>query len=174
MSTIKASLLIVDDEAPLCSLLSLVFLSRGHPVRSAQDGFAALKLIREEVPEVFAADGFHEKARGLKSLFELINEGGRRDPGWQPTRRRDTPLWVDLEPCAAPEPAHVLINCPQCLRPFRQRIEEVHARIRETCCVYCGGHVAYAVALAINPAPRLDLPMTHAAPSPQRNQTYTL
>jgi DNA-directed RNA polymerase subunit RPC12/RpoP len=49
------------------------------------------------------------------------------------------------------ESGHVLINCPSCLRPFRQTVDEINAEIRETNCRYCGGKVDYAIALAIQP-----------------------
>jgi hypothetical protein len=49
------------------------------------------------------------------------------------------------------ESNHVLLNCPSCLRPFRQAIDEVNAEIRETNCLFCGGKVDYAIALAIKP-----------------------
>jgi CheY-like chemotaxis protein len=53
-STIK--LLIVDDEPATRTLLATIFSRRGHHVRSAEDGFAALRLIRARPPDVLLSD----------------------------------------------------------------------------------------------------------------------
>jgi CheY-like chemotaxis protein len=188
------NLLIVDDEVSVLSLLKQIFTQRGHTVRVAEDGFAALRMIRQTPPDVLlsdlnmpgmsgfellsvvrrlypgihviassgaysgtsvprgiAADGFHEKATGIAHLFELMAVGGELDHTALQAERALTPLWVDLERRHPFESDHVLINCPQCLRAFRQAIDEVHPHLRETTCRHCGGAVSYAIALAIKP-----------------------
>jgi len=194
------NLLIVDDEVSVLSLLKQIFTQRGFAVRVAEDGFAALRMIRQSSPDVLlsdlnmpgmsgfellavvrrlypgihviassgaysgtgvprgiAADGFHEKATGLNHLFDLMSVGREHDHTALRAERSLTPQWVDLE-CRHPfESDHVLINCPQCLRAFRQVVDEVHPHLRETTCRHCGGTVSYAIALAIKPlaiAPR--------------------
>ncbi len=188
------NLLIVDDEVSVLSLLRQIFTKRGFTVRTAEDGFAALRMIRQSPPDVLlsdlnmpgmsgfellsvvrrlyptihviassgaysgtgvphgiAADGFHEKATGLAHLFELMATGREVDHTAQRAKRSSTPLWVGLERRHPFESDHVLINCPECLRAFRQAIDEVHPHLRETTCSHCGGTVSFALALAIKP-----------------------
>jgi CheY-like chemotaxis protein len=103
------------------------------------------------VPKGIAADGFHEKASGMATLFELMDIAAQLGHTSLYSERTPTPLWIDLE-CRMPfDTDHVLINCPLCLRPFRQTIDSINAEIRETNCRYCGGKVDYAIALAIQP-----------------------
>lgn len=187
-------LLIVEDEEDARQLLTQIFSKRGFNVRSAGDGFAALRIIRSTVPDILlsdlnmpgmsgfellsvvrrlypqihviatsgaysgktvpkgiAADSFHEKGSGLASLFELIDMAALLGHTSFHSRRTPTPLWIDLESRTPFESNHVLLNCPACLRPFRQTIEEIDAEIRETNCRFCGGKVDYAIALAIKP-----------------------
>jgi CheY-like chemotaxis protein len=194
MSKNDLDLLIVDDEVDTRFLLTQILTMRGFNVRSAEDGFAALQMIRSAVPDILlsdlnmpgmsgfellsvvrrlypqihviatsgaysgtnvpkgiAADGFHEKASGMAPLFELMERAARLGHASFHSLRSPTPLWIDLE-CRMPfESDHVLINCPLCLRPFHQTIDEINAEIRETNCRYCGGQVAYAIALAVKP-----------------------
>ncbi len=194
MSKTSLNLLIVEDEADTRFLLTQIFAMRGFTVRSAEDGFAALQMIRSAMPDILlsdlnmpgmsgfellsvvrrlyphihviatsgaysgtnipkgiAADGFHEKATGMATLFELVEVAAQLGHTSFYSHRKSTPLWIDLE-CRMPfESNHVLINCPACLRPFRQTVDEINAEIRETKCLYCGGKVDYAIALAIKP-----------------------
>ena len=53
-STIK--LLIVDDEPATRTSLTAIFSNLGHHVRAAEDGFAALRLIRDRQPDVLLSD----------------------------------------------------------------------------------------------------------------------
>lgn len=196
------SCVIVDDEAQTRFLLSQIFSMHGYAVRSAEDGFAALRMIRAAVPDLLvsdlnmpgmsgfellsvvrrlypqirviaisgaytgahvpqgiAADAFHEKGTGMSRLVDLMELGVKLIPAPIHLGRTATPLWVDLERRRPHEADHVLINCPSCLRPFRQDIDVINASIRETNCCYCGSKVAYAVALAIKPQ---AAPVVHA------------
>jgi CheY-like chemotaxis protein len=194
MSKNDLDLLIVEDEVDTRYLLTQIFTMRGFNVRAAEDGFAALAMIRSGMPHILlsdlnmpgmsgfellsvvrrlypkihviatsgaysgtnvprgiAADGFHEKASGMAPLFELMEMAALLGETAFYSLRTSTPLWIDLE-CRMPfESNHVLINCPACLRPFRQMVDEINAEIRETNCLYCGGKVNYAIALAVKP-----------------------
>lgn len=201
MSKSDRNLLLVEDEPDTRSLLAQIFTLRGFHVRSAEDGFAALHLIRSSVPDILlsdlnmpgmsgfellsvvrrlypeihviatsgaysgnsvppgiAADGFHEKASGVASLFELVDMATLLGNASFYSRRTPTPLWIGLDSRSPSEPHHVLLNCPACLRPFRQPIDEINADIRETACHFCGTKVDYAIALAIKPTPRTPDP----------------
>jgi CheY-like chemotaxis protein len=204
MSKTDLNLLIVEDEPDTRYLLTQIFTMRNFTVRSAEDGFSALQMIRScapdillsdlnmpgmsgfellsvvrklypqihviatsgaysgiNVPKGIPADSFHEKASGLASLFELMDMAAVHGHTSFFSQRTPTPLWIDLESRMPFESNHVLLNCPACLRPFRQTIEEIDAEIRETTCRFCGSKVDYAIALAIKPkiAPSEPRPM---------------
>jgi CheY-like chemotaxis protein len=208
MSKPDFNLLIVEDEADTRYLLTQIFTMRGFTVRSAQDGFAALQMIRSTVPDILlsdlnmpgmsgfellsvvrklypqihviatsggysgstvpkgiAADSFHEKASGLAPLFELMDMAALFGHTSFFSHRTPTPLWIDLESRMPFESNHVLLNCPACLRPFRQTVEEIDAEIRQTNCRFCGGTVDYAIALAIKPKMVASEPRPVAAES---------
>ena len=73
-STIK--LLIVDDEPATRTSLTAIFSNLGHHVRAAEDGFAALRLIRDRQPDVLLSD---LNMPGM-SGFELLSVVRRRFP----------------------------------------------------------------------------------------------
>jgi CheY-like chemotaxis protein len=71
-----ATLLIVDDEPAIRMSISHVLTEVGYRVRSAEDGFAALREIRSEVPELLLSD---LNMPGM-SGFELLSVVRRRFP----------------------------------------------------------------------------------------------
>jgi len=79
MVCIKERLLIVDDEPSIRTSLSLVLTEVGYSVRSAEDGFSALRLIRQESPEVLLSD---LNMPGM-SGFELLSMVRRQFPAIQ-------------------------------------------------------------------------------------------
>lgn len=70
-------LLIVDDEPATRLVLSQILTNLGHEVRCAEDGFEALKSIRETMPDVLLSD---LNMPGM-SGFELLSVVRRRLPG---------------------------------------------------------------------------------------------
>jgi len=79
MPNAKVKLLIVDDEASLRSSLLQIFTTFGHSVREAEDGFAALGQIRNEMPDILLSD---LNMPGM-SGFELLSVVRRRFPAIQ-------------------------------------------------------------------------------------------
>ena len=75
----SVKLLVVDDEPQTRSLMSQIFLRKGHAVRVAEDGFSALDEIRRDVPDVILSD---LNMPGM-SGFELLSVVRRRFPGIQ-------------------------------------------------------------------------------------------
>ena len=71
-----ATLLIVDDEPAVRTSISQVLTEVGYRVRSVEDGFAALREIRNEVPELLLSD---LNMPGM-SGFELLSVVRRRFP----------------------------------------------------------------------------------------------
>ena len=71
-----ATLLIVDDEPSIRESLSHVLTEIGYRVRSAEDGFSALREIRHEVPDLLLSDLNMPNMSG----FELLSVVRRRFP----------------------------------------------------------------------------------------------
>jgi CheY-like chemotaxis protein len=76
MPNLKAKLLIVDDEPSTRTLLGQIFRGMGHPVRVAEDGFAALEEIRTERPDILVSDLNMPRMSG----FELLSVIRRKLP----------------------------------------------------------------------------------------------
>jgi DNA-binding NtrC family response regulator len=76
MPNTLATLLIVDDESSIRESLSQVLTEIGYRVRSAEDGFSALREIMNEAPELLLSD---LNMPGI-SGFELLSEVRRRFP----------------------------------------------------------------------------------------------
>jgi CheY-like chemotaxis protein len=55
-ATLPLNLLIVDDESTTLALLRQIFTKRGFNVHTAEDGFAALRIIRDKVPDLLLSD----------------------------------------------------------------------------------------------------------------------
>lgn len=72
----NAAILIVEDEGPVRTSLAQVFTHLGYHTRSATDGLAALKEIREEVPDILLSDLNMPEMSG----FELLSIIHRRFP----------------------------------------------------------------------------------------------
>jgi CheY-like chemotaxis protein len=79
MPATNRKLLIVDDEMLLRTSLSHIFTTFGYSVRTAEDGFAALAAIRNEVPDILLSD---LNMPGM-SGFELLSVVHRRFPAIQ-------------------------------------------------------------------------------------------
>ena len=75
----KVKLLIVDDDPLIRMSMSLVFTEIGFSVRSAEDGFSALRLIRREPPEILLSDLNMPDMSG----FELFSVVRRQFPAIQ-------------------------------------------------------------------------------------------
>jgi CheY-like chemotaxis protein len=76
MADSKTGILIVDDESCIRTSMSLVLAEVGYRVRSAEDGFSALREIRRESPEILLSD---LNMPGM-SGFELLPVVRRRFP----------------------------------------------------------------------------------------------
>jgi CheY-like chemotaxis protein len=56
MPSLKANLLVVDDEAPVRMCLLGILVESGYAVRTASDGFSALAAIRQRIPDLILSD----------------------------------------------------------------------------------------------------------------------
>jgi len=65
------SILVVDDEAQIRSMLSQFLTRRGYRVRVAQDGLTALAMVTEELPNFVILDMYMPGMNGLELLREL-------------------------------------------------------------------------------------------------------
>jgi CheY-like chemotaxis protein len=66
----------VDDEPLVCKNMSIIFTALGYATRTALDGFLALAVIREEIPDIILSD---LNMPGM-SGFELLSIVRRRFP----------------------------------------------------------------------------------------------
>ena len=69
MPQLKASLLLVDDDAATRHALADSFVALGYRVRSAADGFGALDLIRKEMPDIILSDLQMPGMSGFEFLY---------------------------------------------------------------------------------------------------------
>jgi CheY-like chemotaxis protein len=76
MSNLPVTLLIVDDESSVRLSLSNVLAELGYQVHSAEDGFSALRELRNEVPDLLLTDLNMPNMSG----FELLSVIRRRFP----------------------------------------------------------------------------------------------
>jgi CheY-like chemotaxis protein len=76
MLSLKANLLVVDDEAPVRMCLLGILIESGYAVRTASDGFSALAAIRQRIPDLILSD---LNMPGM-SGFELLSVVRRRFP----------------------------------------------------------------------------------------------
>lgn len=67
------SVLIVDDEADMRQVLQTVLKIEGYEVRSAENAGGALKLIRENEPDIILLDQMLPDMNGLDFLLKLRN-----------------------------------------------------------------------------------------------------
>ena len=72
----KMKLLVVDDEPSIRVSLAQIFMQFGHSVRTAEDGFAALVEIRQQIPDILLSD---LNMLGM-SGFELLSVVRRQFP----------------------------------------------------------------------------------------------
>ena len=79
MPCTKAKLLIVDDEPAIRKSISYLFAEIGYSVRSAAEGFSALRELRDEIPDILLSDLNMPDMSG----FELMRVVRRRFPAIQ-------------------------------------------------------------------------------------------
>ncbi len=74
--TFEYRMLIVDDDAVFCEIADQLFSSLGYSVRCADDGFEALAMMKEALPDVIVCDLNMPRMSG----FELLSIVRRRFP----------------------------------------------------------------------------------------------
>ena len=74
--TFEYRMLIVDDDAVFCEIADQLFSSLGYTVRCAEDGFEALAMMKEALPDVIICDLNMPRMSG----FELLSIVRRRFP----------------------------------------------------------------------------------------------
>ena len=67
---------LVDDESGILTTMTAILEAKGYNVRTAQDGFAALKLLRQTLPDIIISDLRMPNMSG----FELLAVVRRRFP----------------------------------------------------------------------------------------------
>src|SRR5215470_16405048 len=69
-------MLIIDDDAVFCEIADQLFSSVGYTVRCAEDGFEALAMMKEALPDIIICDLNMPRMSG----FELLAIVRRRFP----------------------------------------------------------------------------------------------
>lgn len=65
------SILLVEDDGPLCDLLSWNLSAEGYDVRSTGDGEEALLMVREQIPDAIILDWMIEQVPGIEVCRQL-------------------------------------------------------------------------------------------------------
>jgi two-component system response regulator ArlR len=73
MSTESARIAVVDDEPRIRELLELTLQHHGYTVRTAADGQAGLRLVREWIPDLIVLDVMMPKVDGI-ALLPMIRQ----------------------------------------------------------------------------------------------------
>jgi CheY-like chemotaxis protein len=74
--TFEYRMLIIDDDAVFCEIADQLFSSLGYTVRCAEDGFEALAMMKEALPDIVICDLNMPRMSG----FELLSIVRRRFP----------------------------------------------------------------------------------------------
>ncbi len=77
-----STLLVVDDEPRVVSILTRTFVAEGHSVLSANNGLAALECLQEHEVDLILLDMVMPRSNGLQVLAELaaLNTQGEPSP----------------------------------------------------------------------------------------------
>jgi len=75
--TATHSILVVDDEGPICTLVQIALERAGYAVEAVEDGFAASRKLRGQNYDLLITDLLMPDRDGL----ELIREARREYPG---------------------------------------------------------------------------------------------
>ncbi len=66
-----ASILLIDDDDELRTIVAMMLVSAGHVVREAADGSAGLRLYRQNPAEIIITDLVMPEKEGLAVIIEL-------------------------------------------------------------------------------------------------------
>ena len=75
----KVRLLIVDDEPAIRMSMSHVLAEIGYRVRSAEDGFSALRELKKEIPDILVSDLNMPGMSGFELLSVVRHDPDDRD-----------------------------------------------------------------------------------------------
>ena len=69
----KKKILVVDDDRVMLKFISKLLTREGHDVQTAEDGFAALNLLSELIPDIMFFDLIMPKIDGGK-LIKIVDQ----------------------------------------------------------------------------------------------------
>lgn len=67
----RTRILVVDDDLDICDVLDQALSSAGHQVKTAQDGTAAIRMVREFNPHIVLLDVMLPRETGLDILKKI-------------------------------------------------------------------------------------------------------
>lgn len=152
-------------------------------------GFEFLSVVRRRFPEILvvamsgafsgngvqpgvAADAFYEKAAGVGSLLQIMEDLSLLEGPAIRLPGRLAPIWIQSNGHDPSGKAYVMIACPECLRTFPQVLGKAISPVYETACVHCSSQIYYAIVQPMNPEspqsfqqkPGKVIPMPFGAP----------
>jgi DNA-binding response OmpR family regulator len=71
---IVATILVIEDEDPICRILRVALEAAGHEVRQAPNGRIGLEMYRERPTDLVITDLFMPEMNGLDVVLELTRE----------------------------------------------------------------------------------------------------
>jgi len=72
--TIVAYILVVDDEQDIAEVLKITLETRGHDVRTAENGVKALAMIKKKEPDLVVLDVMMPKMNGMQVVDVMRNK----------------------------------------------------------------------------------------------------
>jgi CheY-like chemotaxis protein len=99
----------------------------------------------EEVPSGVIADAFYQKGCSVRSLLRIIEGLGQQKLRPDNPPIASAPLWIQRNGLDSSGRPYATIDCPECLRTFRESVGGSLTPIREAHCIYCHNSIYYAI-----------------------------
>jgi CheY-like chemotaxis protein len=110
------------------------------------------------VPTGVAADLFYQKATGVVSLLQILEEIAGLEPTQLAPRTHDAvPIWIATHPPRSDADEKVVIACPECLRTSSCAPGSSAVVVRDTECAHCSTLIHYAIVQTTDPGPPKEL-----------------
>jgi CheY-like chemotaxis protein len=112
-------ILVVEDERPIRTLISLALKHEGYHVTEAEDGLEALEALRRDPPDLMLLDLRLPRLTGIELIQHLCSDGGI-----------PCPVVVMTAYTLSPADRQVLTDLPLVRKPFDP--EDLQRLVRET------------------------------------------
>jgi CheY-like chemotaxis protein len=111
-----------------------------------------------EIPPGVAADAFYQKATGIVSLLQIVQDAAAPRNSRLSQRDADSaPIWIATQPPNSGPDANIEIACPECLRTSSFAPDSSVVVVRKIECAHCHTHIHYALVQNTDPGPPMEL-----------------